>query len=469
MSLSEPVCRGGLACQLVLAPCLVLLLTAAPPRSCARLPAPGEWFHLAAKNAPQPSAREPDPVPVRAPFVMASRDGLLVLTPHEGGRYDLCSNTWKRVGPVVERATTYGLPAPLVSERELFFIGPANTDEPFGFFARFELATSKWKAFPQKGAPAPRYEHLQAWAGDRLLILLGRDGPGGGAKPLEDGAVFDPATNQWTPMSRPPHTVAFEAAVPLDGKVFIWPHGFLYDVRADKWTQASRAGMSQPYQAALVPKAGALFAIGGNWVEGNVARYVLATDAWQKAPPLKLEGPTTKSHHLVNGVPVLVVHPPPNQGLPAGPGATLYPGGVCGASTHRLHWLADDQWRSTAPAGDACWLTLVTPDAVFFLRWPRADAAGKVLDGEARAFDPRSGSWRRASIPAKGWPGSWGDVRWDGRAFWQWTAFTTVSHAVDGQCQNTPANSGCDPVVTTTLQRVDEGWRLEPVWEDVPG
>lgn len=397
---------------------------------------------------------------------MTVQGGLLVLTPQEGGRYELCTNTWKRVGPVVERAVDYGLPVPVVSENELFFVGLSTTRDPFGFFARFDLTTNKWKPFPSEGAPTPRFEPLVAWTGGRLLVLLGRDGVGGSAKSLEDGAAFDPAKNRWTAMSKPPHTIGFEAAVPIDGRLFIWPHGFLYDVRTDGWTQAGRVGMGLPYQAVIEPVPGGLVAVGGNWAEGNVSRYELATDAWRSAPTLKLAKPLTKSHHVVNGAPMLVAHPPPNEGSWAGPGATLYPAAACGLSTYRLHWLAGDEWKSTAPPeADACWLTLVTADVVLLLRWPWADGQGGFRDGEARAFEPRSGKWRRAKIPSKGWPGSWGEVRWDGRAFWQWGAYTAVSHAVEGQCQNTPANSGCDPVVTTTVQRVDEGWRLEPVWE----
>lgn len=447
----------------------LVLLSAAPAGKCAPLPAKGQWFHVSVKNGPRPSEREPEPVPIRRPLVMAAPGGLLVLTPQSGGRYTLCSDTWEPIGPLVERAVDYGLPEPVVSEKELFFVGLASANDPFGFFARFELATNKWKPFPREGAPTPRFGQLQAFAGRRLLVLLGRDGIGGAAKRLEDGAAFDPATNKWTAMARPLHTVGFEAAVPIDDRLFIWPHGFLYDVRANTWAQASRVSMGRPYQATLEPVPGGVIAVGGSWVEGNVSRYVLATDAWKQAPTLKLEKPMTKGHHVVNGTPVLVGHPQPYQGSWAGPGARFYPAHSCQPSNQRIYWLAGEEWRSTAPPDvGACWLTLVTPDAVFMLRWPSPRPSGELVDGEVRAFDPRAGTWRRATVPAKNWPGSLGEVRWDGRAFWQWGGHTTVSHAVEGQCQNTPANSGCDPVVTSTVQRVDEGWRLEPLWEAVP-
>lgn len=447
----------------------LVLLAAAPAKKCLPRPAAGQWFHLSTKQAPQPSAREPNPVPIRRPLVMAvGEEGLLVLTPYLGGRYDLCTDRWKPVGPLLERAVDYGLPEPVVSEDELFFVGLGSTREPFGFFARFELATSKWRPFPREGAPRPRFDPLQAWAGGRFVILLGRDGVGGNAKNLDDGAAFEPATNTWTALANPPHTVAFEEAVPLGDQLFIWPHGFLYDVRANRWTKASTSGMGRPYLPIVEPVEGGLLALGGSWVEAQGSRYQSANDSWRQLPGLKLPAPLHKAPHVVKGVPVLVGNSLPHQGTWAGPGARFYPASSCSGAPAVLHWLQGDQWKQTTQPpgpGAGCWLTLVTAEAVFLLRWPHGDGQGTTVDGEVRAFDPTTGTWRRAKVPAKDWPGNLGEVRWDGRAFWQWGAHTVVAHAVEGQCANRPANMGCDPVVTSTNMWVDQGWRLEPVWE----
>ncbi len=447
------------------------LLAAAPAPKCLPRPAAGQWFHLSAKQAPRVSAREPDPVPIRRPLVMAVREeGLLVLTPYLGGRYDLCTDRWKPVGPLLERAVDYGLPEPVVSERELFFVGIGSASDPFGFFARFDLATSKWRAFPRKGAPRPRFDPLLGWAGGRFVIMLGHDGVGGDAKNVESGAAFEPATGTWTAMANPPHTVGFEAAVPLGDQLFIWPHGFLYDARANRWTKASTTGMGLPYQPIVAPVVRGLLALGGNWVEAQGSRYQLDTDSWRPLPSLKLPAPLLKASHVVDGVPVLLGNALAHQGTWAGPGARFYAASSCNGAPAVLHWLQGDQWKQTTqPAGPGgrCWLTLVTAEAVFLLRWPHGDGQGNTVDGEVRVFAPSTGAWRRATVPAKGWPGSFDEVRWDGRAFWQWGAHVFVPHAVEGQCSNRPDNIGCDPVVSGTSMRVDEGWRLEPVWEDL--
>ncbi|MDQ3263358.1 MAG: hypothetical protein M3Y59_06825 [Myxococcota bacterium] len=88
-------------------------------------------------------------------------------------------------------------------------------------------------------------------------------------------------------------------------------------------------------------------------------------------------------------------------------------------------------------------------------------------DGDVLSLNPQNGRWRRAVLPAAGAPPTAAEVRWDGKAFWQWGAWQSSNYAQPNQCKNTPPGMGCDPVVETRLTHHDGAWRLEPVWADI--
>lgn len=148
------------------------------------------------------------------------------------------------------------------------------------------------------------------------------------------------------------------------------------------------------------------------------------------------------------------------------------PGQLCSDWTYEFVWLnrAERRWetatRRYGDEGRCDAPILITNEALFLFRWPYRERSGEVRDGEILSLDPKTGRWRRATMPAAGAPPGPAEVRWDGKAFWQWGAWQSSSYAAPDQCANTPAGMGCDPVVETQLTHHDEAWRLEPIWDN---
>ncbi|MDQ3263359.1 MAG: hypothetical protein M3Y59_06830 [Myxococcota bacterium] len=192
---------------------------------------------------------------------------MLVLTPGGGGRYDLCTDRWRQVEPLLTGRTDYGLPQPSITERNLFFVGPTTLSQPFGIFARFDLRQHRWRALAVKGAPRPRLQHLQTAVGDKLVLYLGQGGTGHSEPRFADGAVFVPATGVWTPMPQHEHSIGFETAVALGDQLLIFPYGYRYDLKTGGWGQLPTTGMPRPYQPILHSTGKGLVTLGGMWTE----------------------------------------------------------------------------------------------------------------------------------------------------------------------------------------------------------
>jgi hypothetical protein len=68
---------------------------------------------------------------------------------------------------------------------------------------RYTPSTDSWLPTAEAGAPSARSNPHAAWTGSRLLVWSGA-APGPLGYPGEivgDGALFDPATDGWTPVS----------------------------------------------------------------------------------------------------------------------------------------------------------------------------------------------------------------------------------------------------------------------------
>ncbi len=148
----------------------------------------------------------------------------------------------------------------------------------YGDGALYDPTGDAWIPISATGAPSPRYNHVLAWTGDRLLVW------GGSTKgtmtntmydylnevPLIDGGLYDPTTKAWTPVAASP--VPATASVSSD-YYFVWTgdrlavgervaaNGWLYDPHLDTWSTfdapAGFAGCSAPPRG----QAGALIAI----------------------------------------------------------------------------------------------------------------------------------------------------------------------------------------------------------------
>jgi hypothetical protein len=115
--------------------------------------------------------------------------------------------------------------------------------------ALYDVVTDTWKAMGSDGAPPPRYEHILAWTGDRLLVWGGRQpGPvnpktGELLGPrLRDGSLYDVGSGTWTPIPPCPFPEATAADTDLwtGDRLLLLVNGdydgWLFDPHANTWS-----------------------------------------------------------------------------------------------------------------------------------------------------------------------------------------------------------------------------------------
>ena len=70
---------------------------------------------------------------------------------------------------------------------------------PLNTGAALNPANGTWTALPTLNAPSARFGHTALWTGGKMIVFGGADSELGG-QIFNDGAIFDPATNAWTPL-----------------------------------------------------------------------------------------------------------------------------------------------------------------------------------------------------------------------------------------------------------------------------
>lgn len=75
---------------------------------------------------------------------------------------------------------------------------------PLGTGATFDPAgAGAWTSVQSVGAPSPRFGHSVIWTGTKMIVFGGStsDVVFNGTTLRNDGAVYDPVLNNWTPLS----------------------------------------------------------------------------------------------------------------------------------------------------------------------------------------------------------------------------------------------------------------------------
>jgi len=117
----------------------------------------------------------------------------------------------------------------------------------------YDPSTDTWKATSTTNAPAPRFSHVAAWTGSKMIVWGGF-----GTSALEPaGGVYDPAADTWTPMSttNQPALRTQATAVWTGKKLVVWGGisgsnpvgtGGIYDPATDTWETVNQAGTPSP-------------------------------------------------------------------------------------------------------------------------------------------------------------------------------------------------------------------------------
>lgn len=170
-----------------------------------------------------------------------------------GASYDPATDTWTELAPIDIGARHTVTPV-WTGNLAVFWGGGAGPAAATGG-SRYDPATNSWAAITETGSPGARIYATSLWTGDRLLVWGGWSDT---SVHLGTGSLYDPIADVWTPMSTTgaPSARSFAAAVWTGQVAIIWggcsgplpdcatPHGdgAMYNPETDRWLPMSEEG-----------------------------------------------------------------------------------------------------------------------------------------------------------------------------------------------------------------------------------
>ncbi len=168
----------------------------------------------------------------------------------DGGIYDPSTDTWTATSTTRAPAARFGHTAVWTGSRMIVWGGDGGAVAVSSGGA-YDPASDSWTATSTTGAPTARSGHTAVWTGLKMIVWGGKtSGSGGG---LNDGGIYDPATDTWTAMSTTGAPVARtgHSAVWTGSRMIVWGGdgggerlntGGVYDPATDTWTATSTTG-----------------------------------------------------------------------------------------------------------------------------------------------------------------------------------------------------------------------------------
>jgi hypothetical protein len=146
----------------------------------------------------------------------------------------------------------------------------------YGDGALYDPATDRWMPVSQSGAPSARHGHLTAWTGTRVLVWGGSryiaDSSGETSpEQLMDGALYDPATDAWTPTAAAPPGLKYTSQVTWSAGLMSVSYNsippqptYTYNPATDTWGTAE-PGPTMPARPDG-PASPTIFWTGSSWI-----------------------------------------------------------------------------------------------------------------------------------------------------------------------------------------------------------
>lgn len=213
-------------------------------------------------------------------------------------RYHVADDAWSLASVVGEPTARTGNVAVWTGDEMIVWGGSILVDQnapTFEFLddgGRYDPVTDTWQPLSTTNAPIARIFHKAVWTGQHVVIL------GGGnynREPImiDEGGVFDPATDTWSRMTLAGAPVArYDFAMAWTGsEVFVWggygvvgpemwgaaEGGALYDPVTDSWRPITQEGAPAPAIVVDAAWTGDEVLLYGSDV---VARYDPEADVW---------------------------------------------------------------------------------------------------------------------------------------------------------------------------------------------
>jgi N-acetylneuraminic acid mutarotase len=198
-----------------------------------------------------PSAREYQtavwiPVPINKMIIWG---GSNLTSLNTGGVYDPSTDTWTAISTGVNCPTVrYSHTAVLTGNNRMIIWGGSNGG---GLLlnngAIYDPSTDTWTPMDTINAPVGRIGHTAVWTGSKMIVWGGLDHL---SNYLNTGGVYDPITNTWTATSTTnvPSPRWYHTAVWTGSKMIVWGGdsvgfkfntGGSYDPTIDSWTSTS--------------------------------------------------------------------------------------------------------------------------------------------------------------------------------------------------------------------------------------
>jgi N-acetylneuraminic acid mutarotase len=189
-------------------------------------------------------------------------------------------------------------------DQMIVFGGGALYTDPMTAGWRYSLASHRWSPAGGAEAPAGRVDHSLLWTGNTLIVW-------GGLRferqprdrwlwlPLDDGGRYNPAHNQWSPLSTTsaPSPRSEHSTVWTGTEMIVWggSDGGRYNPATDTWSPVSLVGAPDTRFAHSAIWTGTEMivwgGVNGSSVLNSGARYAPATNTWSPLPSVQAPSP----------------------------------------------------------------------------------------------------------------------------------------------------------------------------------
>lgn len=169
-----------------------------------------------------------------------------------GARYNPVTNSWQKTNVTGAPEARTAHAAIWTGTEMIVFGGSGQIHTWLNTGARYKPSTDSWTATSVVNAPSARELPTVVWTGSEMIAW----GGGGATFDTNTGGRYNPATDKWTATSmvNPPSARDWSASVWTGSKMLIWGgqtydgtyayhnDGALYDPANDSWTPTSMAG-----------------------------------------------------------------------------------------------------------------------------------------------------------------------------------------------------------------------------------
>jgi N-acetylneuraminic acid mutarotase len=184
-----------------------------------------------------------------------------------------CVDAWEPLGTMGAPAAR-GRHASVWTGTHMFVWGGLGGGAALATGALYDPATQEWTATSLVDAPSARQRATAVWTGTEVIVWGGHNG----STYFNDGAAYDPATQTWRRLatSAAPPARILHTAVWTGSAMIVWggedatgeqlANGGVYDPAADAWS----ATAAVPLPAASRERHSAVWADGAMWLYGGL-------------------------------------------------------------------------------------------------------------------------------------------------------------------------------------------------------